>query len=190
MIKTCGTYGKTKIVLCKNNDHLGKVSASQVATVLRQLLQEKDVVRAVFSAAESQLSFLRALRKEVDIDWQRVECFNVDEFWDVKMDEAFTCASLTKRELYDHIKSKKVSLLKHNALNPEWEVARFEVLIKSQPIDLICIGIGISGHLALNEPDSTRFDDPDWVRLVKVSQESKIQLMQDPHFKLLGYIPE
>ncbi len=61
--------------------------------------------------------------------------------------------------------------------------------MRERPIDIACLGIGRSGHIALNEPGQTNFDDPQWVRMVTIDESSKQQLMDDPHFQKLGYVP-
>ena len=144
----------------------------------------------VFAAGESQTTFLRALAREPGIDWHRVVCFNVDDFWDVRMPERFSCGAQTMRELYQVVKPKAVNLVRFNAADPAGECARFEKLLRMQPIDLLCQGIGTSGHLALNEPGQCSFQDDQWVRLVELVPQSKKQLIVDPNFKDLGYIPE
>ena len=53
-------------------------------------------------------------------------------------------------------------------------------------IDILCQGIGTSGHLALNEPFDIDFGEKSWVRVVKLVEQSKIQLADDPNFKALG----
>ena len=71
------------------------------------------------------------------------------------------------------------------------EAARFEKIIRDAgPMDVLCQGIGTSGHIALNEPFDANFDDPAWVRVVNIAAQSKRQLMEDPNFKALGYIPD
>jgi glucosamine-6-phosphate deaminase len=57
------------------------------------------------------------------------------------------------------------------------------------PMDVLCQGIGRSGHLAFNEPGGTDFDDPKWVRVVEIVEASRQQLMDDPNFKEIGKIP-
>jgi hypothetical protein len=47
-------YGKTQIVVCRNNMDLGKISATDVAAKLRELLAAQPLVRAVFAAGESK----------------------------------------------------------------------------------------------------------------------------------------
>ena len=183
-------YGRTEIVLCDDAADLGKKSAGAVAKTVRSLLAEKEELRVVLAAGESQSTFLNALACEAGIDWRRVECFNIDDFWDVRMPEKFTCGYQTTKELYCKINAGAVNLVRFDAVDPEAECLRFEKLLREKPIDILCQGIGTSGHLALNEPFDTDFNDEKWVRLVNVAEQSKRQLRADPNFKALGYIPE
>ena len=93
--------------------------------------------------------------------------------------------------LYDKVKPKSVFLVKYKAPDAEAEAKRFEALLRKEgQIDILCQGIGTSGHLALNEPNDTDFNDKAWVRVVSLAEQSKIQLRTDPNFEALGYIPE
>ncbi len=183
-------FGKTEVIVCTDNRELGAKSAHAVAETIRELLARQEEVRAVFAAGESQSSFLNALSLEKGIAWGRVVCFNIDDFWDLRMPEEFTCGRQTRRELYDKVCPKEINLVKFNAGDPEAECERFEKLLREKPLDLLCQGIGTSGHLALDEPDQCAFDDTKWVRLVELVDQSKKQLIGDPNFKALGYIPE
>ena len=82
-----------------------------------------------------------------------------------------------------------VNLVRFNAIDPEAECVRFEALLREKPIDILCQGIGTSGHLALNEPDQCSFTDVRWVRVMNLVPQSKKQLIADPNFAELGYIP-
>lgn len=183
-------YGKTRVVISIDNAALGRNAASIVAAQMRLLLAKKNKIRVVFAAGESQSSFLNAMALEKDIDWQSITCFNIDDFWDIRMPEKFTCGYQTTKELYQKIGARSVNLVRFNAADPEAECRRFEKLLREEPVDILCQGIGTSGHLALNEPFCTDFNDEKWVRLVDVAEQSKKQLRKDPNFKELGYIPE
>ena len=183
-------YGMTEVILCRDNEDLGKTAASAVAEKMRELLQVKEAVRVVLAAGESQSSFNTALANEPEIDWQRVVCFNIDDFWEPKMPVEFTCGYQTAKELYEKVAPKETHLVRFDTLDPQSECDRFEALLREAPIDILCQGIGTSGHLALNEPGLTDFNDTRWVRLVDLVEQSKKQLIADPNFKELGYIPE
>ena len=183
-------YGKTEVILCRDDMELGAQAAADVADKMRELLADRKEIRVVFAAGESQMTFLDALAMEKDIDWQRVVCFNMDDFYDIRMPEEFTCGHQTKRQLYDKVSPKRAHLVIYNATDPDAEAKRFEkVMRKEGDINILCQGIGTSGHLALNEPLDTDFDEEACVKVVKLAEQSKIQLKDDPNFKALGYIP-
>lgn len=183
-------YGKTKVVLCKDERELGRQAAADVASQIRALQADGRTIRMVFAAGESQITFLDALAQERHIDWKRIVCFNMDDFYDPKMGAAFTCGHQTSSQLYDKVKPGRVHLVRYNAADPVAEAARFEALVRQEgAIDILCQGIGTSGHLALNEPFDTDFGEKAWVKVVQLAEQSKIQLRADPNFKALGYIP-
>ncbi|MCK5101746.1 MAG: 6-phosphogluconolactonase, partial [Cyclobacteriaceae bacterium] len=75
-------FGRTKVILCEDEYELGRRAATEVANKIRELLADRKEIRIVFAAAESQMTFLNALAAEKNIDWQRIVCFNVDDFYD------------------------------------------------------------------------------------------------------------
>jgi glucosamine-6-phosphate deaminase len=184
-------YGKTQVVLCEDENDLGRRAALEVAGRMRELLAAKDEIRIIFAAGESQAAFLDALGQETNIDWRRVVCFNMDDFWDTRIPEQYTCGYQTRKQLYDKVEPREFHLVRFNAPDPHKEAKHFESLLRSAgKIDILCQGIGTSGHLALNEPGDTDFNDASWVRLVDIAEQSKRQLRDDPNFKDLGYIPD
>lgn len=184
-------YGRTSIVVCGDALDLGQRAAEAFTAAVRDLLAGKDEINVIFAAGESQTTFLDALARKSDIPWDRVNCFNMDDFWDVRMPEEFTCGWQTRRQLYDIVHPRSWHVVRWNAPDPFEEARRFEDLVRSAgPMDILCQGIGTSGHLALNEPGDTDFGDPVWVRVVDLAPQSKRQLIDDPNFRGLGYIPD
>jgi len=184
-------YGKTDVVVCENYEALGQTAARSVAERMRALLQEKEQIVMIFAAAESQTTFFRALAREPDLAWDRVVCVNMDDFWDPQMPEMFSCAHQSRTLLYDVVHPRACHAVGFNAPDAELEAKRFEALLCDlAPLDIVCQGIGMSGHLALNEPGYTDFGDDRWVRVVDLAESSKEQLRTDPNFCELGYIPE
>ena len=169
---------------------LGKKAASDVAEKMRELLAKKEKIRIIFAAGESQMTFLDALAKEKDIDWQRIVCFDMDEFYEPKMPEKFTCGYQITKQLLEKVNPGRVYLFRHDAPDPQEEAKRFTKIMQDEAdIDILCQGIGTSGHLAFNEPYDTDFEDSEWVKVDKVAEQSKRQLVDDPNFKELGFIP-
>ena len=183
-------YGRTEIILCEDAVDLGRRAAGDVAALMRDLLAQRDAVRIVLAAGESQNTFLDALAAEPDLAWGRVTCFNMDEFWEPAMDRRFTCAFQLGRQLYERVRPGTVHAIACHAPDAEAEARRFaRALQQAGPIDILCAGIGTSGHLAFNEPGQTRFDDSLDVRVVDIAEQSRRQLMDDPNFREKGEIP-
>jgi glucosamine-6-phosphate deaminase len=184
-------YGKTTVVVCDDEHDLGRRSAAAVARSMRRRLAAQDQVVMILAAGESQITFLDALAAEVDIAWDRVVCFNMDDFWDTRMPERFTCGYQTRTQLYDKVRPGRVELVRFGAEDPEAEADRIEALLRAAgPVDILCQGIGTSGHLAMCEPGQIDVGSNRWAEVVPLVEQSKRQLIEDPNFRDLGYIPE
>ena len=164
-------------------------AAADFAAAAARLLGTRPELNVVFAGAESQMEFHRALARRADIDWPRINAFAVDEFWSPGMPAELIVAAEPRRELYSQVPVRSVHGPDPSAPDPEAEAERYEALLRAHPPDMACIGIGCSGHLALNEPGATDFADPRLVRVVEVCAESVRQLEQDPNFRALGSIP-
>ena len=184
-------YGKTEITICEDEFELGDTASAAVAATMRELLGHPEEIRMILAAGESQITFLDALAKQRDIEWSRVVCFNMDDFWAPNIPEELTCGYQLRRQLYDKVRPKNFHLVRFNAPDAALEASRFqEVLRSAGPIDILCQGIGTSGHLAFNEPGQTDFQDTVWVRVVNITEQSKRQLAGDPNFRGLPRIPD
>jgi len=183
-------YGKTEITICEDEFDLGDRAAAAVVETMRDLLNREEEIRMILAAGESQNAFLDSLAKQTNIDWSRVVCFNMHDFWDPKIPESLTCGYQLRRQLYDKVHPRSFHIVQYNAPNAEREAGRFEeVLRKAGPVHILCQGIGTSGHLAFNEPGQTNFRDRVWVRVVDVAEQSRKQLAADPNFRDLPRIP-
>jgi glucosamine-6-phosphate deaminase len=184
-------YGKTEIMVCEDEFDLGDKASAAVAATMRKLLGHQEEIRMILAAGESQITFLDALAKQSDIEWSHVVCFNMDDFWAPNIPEELTCGYQLRRQLYDKVRPKTFHLVRFSAPDADLEARRFERVLRSAgPIDILCQGIGTSGHLAFNEPGQTNFQDTAWVRVVDITDQSKRQLAGDPNFRDLPEIPD
>lgn len=184
-------YGKTRVDVAADAEALGERAASAIAAVMRERLAQADEVCMILAGGESQTTFMERLAVEPDLDWQRVVCFNMDDFWDPRLAQEYSVGQFVISKLYEQVRPKAAHLVRYNAPDPEAEADRYEALVRDAgPIDILCQGIGRSGHLAFNEPGQTDFEDTRWVRVVDIVETSKQQLLEDPSFMGLGYIPE
>jgi glucosamine-6-phosphate deaminase len=182
-------WGQLEAFVDKTAKASAKRAAADFSAAVHRTLESKPEANVIFAGAESQMEFHRAIARLHDIDWARIHTFAVDDFWSPGLPPNLAVAAEPRRELYAKVKPASINVLDPSAPDAEAEARRYEALVRAQPPDIACIGIGCSGHLALNEPGDTSFAEPRWVRVVDVCAESKRQLEQDPNFKALGTIP-
>jgi glucosamine-6-phosphate deaminase len=77
-----------------------------------------------------------------------------------------------------------------DARQPLDECSRYTKLLRSQPIDLCCLGLGENGHLAFNEPSVADLNDPHTVKLVKLAQATRQQQVDGGYFAHLEAVPQ
>jgi glucosamine-6-phosphate deaminase len=182
--------GKLKVLVYQDVKIMAKAAADDVKNIINTIFKEKDEINIVFSGAKSQQAFHMELANLQGIDWQRINVFSVDEFYCPEMNAEYAVAQQPIRDLYNVVMPKSVNVINFKADDEETERQRYEAVIKSHPADIVCLGIGISGHIALNEPGQTDFNDELSVRLADITEKSKKQLMEDPNFQKLGFIPD
>ncbi|HEU0004772.1 MAG TPA: 6-phosphogluconolactonase, partial [Terriglobia bacterium] len=119
-------YGKTEIIVCEDKFDLGARASAAVAATMRELLGHQEEIRMILAAGESQITFLDALAKQSGIDWSRVVCFNMDDFWEPNMREELTCGYQLRRQLYDKVLPKSFHLVRFNAPDAALEAIRFD----------------------------------------------------------------
>ena len=165
---------------------MGIAAAEAAAKFLRSSLREQEVVHAVFAAAPSQNEMLAALREAEDIDWQRVVAFHMDEYIGLDPDAPQRFAAFLKERLFDRLPFREVHLIEPEKNEP---IKHYERLLKSAPIDLVCLGIGENGHLAFNDPPVADFDDPSWVKIVELEEACRQQQVNDGCFASIDAVP-
>ena len=88
------------------------------------------------------------------------------------------------------MKPKAFHYVGGDADQPVAECRRYEALLRAQPMDLCCLGIGENGHLAFNDPPVASFDERDWVKIVKLDVGCRQQQVGEGHFPNLDAVPQ
>ena len=183
-------YGRLEVRIFEGAGQLAAAAASQVADDIRQLLAGRSEINVIISGAESQQGFHRELAGIGDIDWGRINTFSVDEFSAPGIEARFAVAGQPARDLYSRVRPKSINVIDPCAVDPQSEADRYAGVLARHRPDLACLGIGVSGHIAFNEPGQTDFADPHSVRVIRVTETSKTQLLTDPNFLEMGQIPD
>jgi glucosamine-6-phosphate deaminase len=168
---------------------MGEAAARDVAEHLRAVLAEARTARMMFAAAPSQAEVLAALVAEPDIDWSRVTAFHLDEYLGLAADAPERFGTWLRNALFDRLPFQAV-----HCIDPDRgaaaAVSDYAALISAAPIDIVCLGIGVNGHLAFNDPPVARFDDEQFVKIVELDETCRQQQVADGCFPTLGDVPE
>jgi glucosamine-6-phosphate deaminase len=65
----------------------------------------------------------------------------------------------------------------------------YEDVLRAEPTDIVCAGIGENGHLAFNDPPVADFLDPVLVKVVRLDEPCRAQQLHDGCFETIESIP-
>lgn len=164
-------------------DALGRAAAADIAAALARRLERGPEVRMIFASAPSQETTLHALAALPGIDWRRVTAFHMDEYRGLAAGAPQRFGTWLRRALFDRVPIGAVHLIDPDA--PAEDYAR---LLAAAPIDITCLGIGVNGHLAFNDPPAD-LHDPALVKVVDLDETSRRQQVDDGCFATLDEVP-
>ena len=156
---------------------------------VKAVLKEKGTAAAILATGNSQIRFLEILLQGDGIDWSKVTLFHMDEYLGVAPSDKASFRQYMKEKVESRIKPRAFHYINGDALEPLDECDRYVRLLKAQPIDLCCLGIGENGHLAFNDPSVADFGDPHTMKLVKLDDACKQQQVNEGHFPSLAAVP-
>jgi glucosamine-6-phosphate deaminase len=180
--------GGPEIAISETRDAMGRAAAHDIAAALRDRLARQDHVRMVFAAAPSQAEMLDALATERDIDWRRVTAFHMDEYLGLSVYAPEHFGAWLTRHFFSRVPLGAVHLIGREP-DPDHEAVRYTALLAEAPIDIVCLGIGVNGHLAFNDPPVADLHDPKQVKIVELDAICRQQQVDDKCFAKLADVP-
>lgn len=170
-----------------HEDEAGQQAAARAASALRAAIAERGHARAVFASAPSQHQMLKHLAQEPGLDWSRIRSFHMDEYLGLPSDHtaAFGRWLAGRLPAAAHDGFERI----HTQDSLDDEAIRYAQLIDEAPIDVVCLGIGVNGHIAFNEPGVASSTDPETVRVVPLDLASRQQQVDEGLFSDLDDVP-
>lgn len=178
-----------KVKVFSTRKEMGFEAAKEVAARITQLLIDKEEINIAFAAAPSQIDFFEYLTIHSAIEWNRINAFHLDEYIGLSKSAPQGFGNFLQRELFGRVDFKNVYLLNGQANDLEKECQRYSSLIKENPLDIVCMGIGENGHIAFNDPHVADFNDPLTVKSVELDLACREQQVNDKCFKSLEFVP-
>ena len=181
--------GRMNVQVFENRELMGAAAALDIADALRATLKRQAGVRMVFAAAPSQAQMLSALCAAPDIEWGRVTAFHMDEYIGLAPEAPERFARWLDDNLFSRVPFAQVHRIVPEP-DPAAAAARYAERLAEAPIDLICLGIGVNGHIAFNDPPVADFGDPLDVKVVTLDYECRQQQVDDKCFAKLEDVPQ
>lgn len=182
------TADHLQVKVFDSEQSMGNAAARFVSGQLARTIGEKGKANLILATGTSQFSFLDALKRE-ELDWSRITVFHLDEYLGLPILHPASFRKYLKERILDEVKPAAVHLINGDAQDPQMEIARYEALLKSHPVDVACIGIGENGHIAFNDPPVADFQDPRWVKVVELDEACRRQQLGEGWFPDMASVP-
>jgi glucosamine-6-phosphate deaminase len=169
---------------------LAEGAAKFAQVYLRSLLRRQAKARILLATGSSQIQFLDILIKLGDVDWSKITCFHLDEYLGITPDHPASFQHYMREKVEKRIPLDKFHYIQGDAKEPFQESDRYSKLLKSQPIDLCCLGLGENGHLAFNDPSVANFEDTYDIKLVKLDDTNRQQQVKQGNFPDIEKVPQ
>lgn len=143
-----------QLIIKENYDEMSKRAAQEIIRVIR--CNPRAVI--VLATGRSPLQAYRYLVEEIGekrVDISEVTFVKLDEWLGLSADDEATCEYFIRKEIIEPLGIRKENYIhfQGDCADIQAECARIDSLYRALPrVDLVILGIGMNGHLGLNEP--------------------------------------
>ncbi len=181
---------KLPVELYASNDELGQAAANKAQQILKKAINQKGFANLILATGNSQLTFLKALRILEGIEWQKVRIFHMDEYIGIDPSHPASFPLFLENHFLQFTKPGHFHPIPSVPSDVSSACKTYEALIRQHHADLVAMGWGENGHIAFNDPPDAHFDDPHWVKVVDLAEESRLQQVGEGHFTSLNKVPK
>ena len=168
--------------------------ARDVAALTQQYLQgvlaRQGSAAVILATGNSQVQFLEELIRLGGVDWSRLTLFHMDEYLGLSAEHSASFRHYMRERVERRVKPRAFHYLEGDAEQPIAECERYTTLLRAQPIDLCCLGVGENGHIAFNDPPVADFNDARFVKIVKLDLKCRQQQVGEGHFPNIDTMPQ
>lgn len=184
------TFDQLPISVYETNEEMGQAASAAAQGIIRRAIAAKGAANIIIATGNSQLTFLQHLRQAEGIDWSKVTIFHMDEYINLPDGHPASFPTFLRRHLLDHIPEPAAFYpVMARAGQLEANCAAYASALHDYPADLCAMGIGENGHIAFNDPPFAEFNDPVWVKVVRLDEVSRQQQVGEGHFTGLHEVP-
>lgn len=181
---------KLDVKIFETRDEMGKAAADNIAKCIKRCLESKAEINMIFAAAPSQNDMLFHLCRQDGIEWEKINAYHMDEYIGLNPKAPQCFSNFLKRYIFDLKPFKTVNCINPGAEDAAEECERYAELLKKNPPDIVCMGIGENGHIAFNDPHVAEFDDKKVVKIVELDDTCRMQQVNDGCFEKIEEVPK
>ena len=181
-------YEKLPVKIFDTNESLGAAAAANLGNILRDFIAKTGEASIILATGNSQLSFMRALRQEEGISWNKVSIFHMDEYLGMAASHPASFRRFIREKLVDFVHPKMFYGIEGETSNIDEELARYVSLLQTHQPTACILGIGENGHLAFNDPPADFQIEKD-IQVVKLAESARQQQVGEGHFATLEDVP-
>jgi glucosamine-6-phosphate deaminase len=189
---TTFTVDSLEVLVFEDRATAGHRAAKEVARAMFARKRAAGRVNMVFAAAPSQNEFLAGLVADQSIDWSAVTAFHMDEYLGISADHPMSFRRYLSEHLFGLVglEEKQLRLIPgENTDRPLETCLAYENLLRQEPVDIVCAGIGENGHLAFNDPPVADFLDPVMIKVVRLDEACRAQQVADIGLQSVDQVP-
>jgi glucosamine-6-phosphate deaminase len=180
---------KLKVEIFEEKEGMGRKSSDFVCKEINRAILGKGSANLILGTGASQYPLHESLLKE-DLDWTKINLFHLDEYIGLSEKHPASFRNFLRKRIADKVKPKNVYYLQGDADDIDAEIRRYEQLLKDNPVDVACIGIGENGHVAFNDPGTANFNDPAYVKVVEMDLLCRKQQVGEGWFPTIDRVPQ
>ena len=181
--------GLAKVFIYNSQKSMAVAAAEELRIKINKVLSTKTELSIIFAAAPSQSEFLKNLVSATDIPWQKIIAFHMDDYVKLSSDAPQRFSNWLEKHLFSKVSFKKVFKIPADG-NPKDICSTYDKNLNKKAIDIGCLGIGVNGHLAFNDPPVADFKDESNVKVVKLDEICRQQQVDDGCFETFSDVPE
>ena len=180
---------KLRIEIFGNKEDMGKYAASFVADKLNQAIKERGNASLILGTGASQYPLHDVLLKK-GLEWSKITLFHLDEYIGISDQHPASFRRFLRENIAEKVHPQNVYYLDGDADDIDAEMRRYVKLLKDNPVDVACIGIGENGHIAFNDPAVADFNDPESLKVIEMDEVCRMQQVGEGWFPNISNVPE
>ena len=177
-----------KRIVFETKVEMGRAAAKAGAAKIVEAINRNGVANIIVATGASQFELLDQL-VTMDIDWQHVSVFHLDEYVGLEITHPASFRNYLWKRFASRLPVPTANFYYLNGENdPERECDRVGAFINEVGIDVAFVGVGENGHLAFNDPPAD-FETEKPYLVVDLDEACRRQQLDEGWFPTLDDVP-